>query len=72
MATVSDSVNKPHDHCGRRAGDPHIRTAHHMAGHDAFVTSDYDDIAKKREHLWERASIRVYTPDEAMRAIDVT
>jgi hypothetical protein len=40
-----------------------------MADHDAFVTSDHDDIVSKREQLWERARIRVYTPDEAVQAI---
>ena len=54
----------------RRINDVQHLAAHHMAGHDAFVTSDHDDIVSKREQLWERARIRVYTPDEAVQAID--
>jgi hypothetical protein len=54
----------------RRINDVQHLAAHHMTGHDAFVTSDYDDIVSKREQLWERARIRVYTPDEAVQAID--
>lgn len=45
----------------RRINDVQHLAAHHMAGHDAFVTSDHDDIVSKREQLWERARIRVYT-----------
>lgn len=54
----------------RKINDVQHLAAHHMAGHDAFVTIDHDDIVKKREQLWERVRIRVCTPDEAVPAID--
>lgn len=53
----------------RKINDVQHLAAHHMAGHDAFVTSDHDDIVGKRKQLWNRACIRVYTPDEAIRVI---
>lgn len=53
----------------RKINDVQHLAAHYMAGHDAFVTSDHDDIVNKREQLWDRARIRVYTPDEAVAAI---
>ena len=53
----------------RKINDVQHLAAHHMAGHDAFVTSDHD-IVGKREQLWERTRIRVYTPNEAVQAID--
>ena len=54
----------------RKINDVQHLAAHHMAGHDAFVTSDHKDIVNKREQLWERAHIRVYTPGEAVQAIN--
>lgn len=54
----------------RKINDVQHLAAHHMAGHDAFVTSDHKDIVNKREELWERARIRVYTPGEAVQAIN--
>lgn len=54
----------------RRINDVQHLAAHHMAGHDAFVTGDHDDIVKRRDQLWERLRIRVYTPDEAVEVVD--
>jgi hypothetical protein len=54
----------------RKINDVQHLAAHYLAGHDAFVTSDHDDILKRRDRLWDRARIRVYTPDEAVDAID--
>lgn len=58
------------DKWSRRINDVQHLAAHHMAGHDAFVTSDQDDIVKRRDQLWERLKIRVYTADEAVEAVD--
>lgn len=41
-------------------------TAHLMAGHDAFVTSDQDDMLDKREAIRERTGIVVVDPAEAL------
>lgn len=43
--------------------------AHHMAGHNAFVTGDHHDIVKRRDQLWERVRILIFTPGEAVEAI---
>jgi len=53
----------------RKVNDVQHLAAHRMAGHDAFVTGDYNDIVKKRDQLWERLRILVYTPAEAVEAI---
>ena len=37
-----------------------------MAGNDVFVTSDGDDMVKKRERLQVEAGIVVKTPEEAV------
>ncbi len=42
-------------------------TAHVMSGHDAFVTSDEDDMLRKRDRLREVTGIVVLDPDEAVR-----
>jgi hypothetical protein len=54
----------------RKINDVQHLAAHHMAGHDAFVTSDFDDMVKKRQDLWTRAKIRVLTPTEALNSLD--
>lgn len=54
----------------RKINDVQHLAAHYMADHDAFVTSDNDDIVKKRKQLWEAAGILVYTPDEAVEAVE--
>ena len=54
----------------RKLHDVQHLAAHHMAGHDAFVTTDVDDMIKKRDELWKRASIRVVTPAEALALLD--
>ena len=54
----------------RKINDVQHLAAHHMAGHDAFVTSDFDDMVKKRQDLWNRAKIRVLTPTEALNSLD--
>jgi len=53
----------------RKINDAQQLAAHHMAGHDAFVTGDHDDMVKRRDQLWERVRILVYTPGEAVEAI---
>lgn len=58
------------DKWSRRVNDVQHLAAHHMAGHDAFVTGDHDDIVKRRDELWERARILVHTPVEAVDAVD--
>lgn len=45
--------------------------AHRMAGHDAFVTTDYDDILRNRDLLKSAACITVWTLAEAVAAVDV-
>ena len=54
----------------RKINDVQHLAAHRMAGHDAFITSDFDDILKKRQDLWLRARIRVLTPTEAVQSLD--
>jgi hypothetical protein len=54
----------------RKINDVQHLAAHHMAGHDAFVTSDFDDMVKKRQDLWTRANIGVLTPTEAVKSLD--
>jgi hypothetical protein len=52
----------------KKMNDVHHLTAHHMAGNDVFVTSDGDDMVKKkkRERLRVEAGIIVKTPEEAV------
>jgi hypothetical protein len=38
-----------------------------MAGHDAFVTSDHDDMLKKRADLRARTGIVIVSPAEAVQ-----
>lgn len=54
----------------RKINDVQHLAAHHRACHDAFVTGDHDDIVKRRDQLWERVGILVYTPGEAVEAIN--
>jgi hypothetical protein len=49
----------------RKIHDIQHLTAHRMAGHDAFVTTDLHDILKKREKLRDRVGIVVIDPEEA-------
>jgi len=51
----------------RKANDVQHLTAHLIAGHDAFVTSDDDDMLKKRAELQTRAGIVVVDPLEAVQ-----
>jgi len=50
----------------KKLNDVHHLTAHCMARNDVFVTSDGDDMVKKRERLWVEAGIVVKTPEEAV------
>jgi hypothetical protein len=51
----------------RKANDVQHLVAHLLAGHDAFVTSDDDDMLKKRAELKARTGIVVIDPTEAIR-----
>jgi hypothetical protein len=51
----------------RKITDVQHLTAHLMAGHDAFVTSDHDDMLKKRAEIRARTGIVVVDPDEAVQ-----
>ena len=51
----------------RKVTDVHHLTGHLMAGHDAFVTSDHDDMIKKRADLRARTGIVVVSPAEAVQ-----
>jgi hypothetical protein len=51
----------------RKANDVQHLTAHLIAGHDAFVTSDDDDMLKKRADLRTRTGIVVVDPGEAVQ-----
>jgi hypothetical protein len=51
----------------RRITDVQQLTAHFMAGHDAFVTSDQDDMLHKREAIRQRTGIVVVDPAEAVQ-----
>ncbi len=50
----------------RKANDVQHLTAHFMADHDAFVTSDQDDMLAKREVIRERTGIVIVDPVEAV------
>jgi hypothetical protein len=50
----------------RKVNDIHHLTAHLMAGHDAFVTQDDDDMIKRRQKLRNDVGITVVTPAEAV------
>jgi hypothetical protein len=51
----------------RKANDVQHLVAHLIAGHDAFVTSDDDDMLKKRTDLRARTGIVVVDPVEAVQ-----
>jgi hypothetical protein len=51
----------------RKANDVQHLVAHLIAGHDAFVTSDDDDMLKKRTQLRARTGIVVVDPAEAVQ-----
>jgi len=53
----------------RKITDVQHLTAHLMAGHDAFVTSDQDDMLDKRETIRERTGIVVLNPAEAVEMV---
>ena len=46
----------------RKITDVHHLTAHRMAGHDAFVTSDHDDMLRKRQAIRHRTGIVIVDP----------
>jgi hypothetical protein len=50
----------------RKINDIHHLTAHLMAGHDAFITRDRDDVIRRRESLGRDVGITVVTPGEAV------
>jgi hypothetical protein len=49
----------------RKVTDVQHLTAHRMAGHDAFVTSDHDDLLRKRDTIRRRTGIVILDPVEA-------
>ena len=51
----------------RKKNDVQHLVAHLIAGHDAFVTSDDDDMLKKRADLRTRTGIVVVNPAEAVQ-----
>lgn len=51
----------------RKITDVQHLTAHLMAGHDAFVTSDEDDMLNKREAIRNQAGIVLVNPAEAVQ-----
>jgi hypothetical protein len=51
----------------RKVTDVHHLAAHRMAGHDAFVTSDHDDMLRRREVIRSRTGIVVVNPAEAVQ-----
>jgi hypothetical protein len=51
----------------RKITDVQHLTAHLMAGHDAFVTSDQDDMLRRREVIRSRTGIVVVNPAEAVQ-----
>jgi hypothetical protein len=53
----------------RKVTDVQHLTAHRMAGHDAFVTSDHDDMLRKREAIRRRTGIIVVGPAEAVQRV---
>lgn len=53
----------------RKVNDVQHLAAHLAAGHDAFVTSDEDDIVKKRDRLHAATGLVVLTPAEARAAL---
>jgi len=50
----------------KKMNDVHHLTAHCMAGNNVFVTSDGDDMVKKRDKLRAEVGIVVKTPAEAV------
>jgi hypothetical protein len=50
----------------RKINDVHHLAAHLMAGHDAFVTQDEDDMIKRRQALLDDVGITAVTPAEAV------
>jgi hypothetical protein len=53
----------------RRVTDVQHLVAHLLAGHDAFVTSDHDDMLKKRAEIQARTSIVVVDPAGAVQLV---
>ncbi|MFL6223716.1 MAG: hypothetical protein ACJ75K_13065, partial [Actinomycetes bacterium] len=51
----------------RKVTDVQHLTAHLIAGHDAFVTSDYDDMLRKRDAIRRRTGIVVVNPAVAVQ-----
>jgi hypothetical protein len=51
----------------QKVTDVHHLTAHLMAGHDAFVTSDHRDLLRHRDAIRRRTGIVVVDPAEAVQ-----
>ena len=54
----------------RKVNDVQHLIAHHMAGHHAFVTSDYDDMISKADFILARTGIRVWTLERACKEVN--
>jgi hypothetical protein len=53
----------------RRITDVQHLTAHYMAGHDAFVTTDHDDMLGHRKAIRRRTGIVIVNPAEAVQLV---
>jgi hypothetical protein len=53
----------------RKVTDVQHLTAHLLAGHDAFVTSDHDDMLRRRDAIRRRTGIVVLDPAEAVQLV---
>jgi hypothetical protein len=53
----------------KKVTDVQHLVAHLIAGHDAFVTSDHDDMLNKRVELKTRSGIVVLNPAEAVQLV---
>ena len=51
----------------RKVTDVQHLTAHLLAGHDAFVTSDHRDMLRHRQAIRSRTGIVVVDPAEAVQ-----
>jgi hypothetical protein len=53
----------------RKANGVQHLVAHLIAGHDAFVTSDEDDMLKKQKEIRRRTGIVIVNPVEAVQLV---
>jgi hypothetical protein len=53
----------------KRIIDVQHLASHFMSGHDVFVTSDDDDMLRKRDRLWRRTGIVIESPNQAVKRL---